>query len=110
MAGVGTLKVFEDECVIVWQFDLEPGEQGELHTHSRDYAVRVLAGGTLEVAGPDGEVLYTAERKAGDAACFRMQGDQIVADYPGYTPIPATHRVRNVGETTFREVLIEFKA
>jgi hypothetical protein len=109
MAGVGTRKVFEDDRVIVWQFDLEPGDQGELHTHSRDYAVRVIEGGTLEVRGPDGELLYTAQRKGGDAACFRMQGDQIASDFPGYTPIPATHQVRNVGTTTFREVLIEFK-
>ena len=94
MAGVGTQRVFEDDHVVVWQFDLEPGAQGELHTHSRDYVVRVLSGATLEVIGPDGKLLYAAQRKAGDAVCFRMQGDQIVSDYPGYTPIPATHRVR----------------
>lgn len=109
MPDVGTRKVFEDESVIVWYFDLAPGEEGELHTHTRDYAVRVLAGATLEVIGPDGKLLYTADRKAGDASCFRMRDDRIAADYPGYTPIPATHRVRNVGETAFREVLIEFK-
>lgn len=107
--GVGTRKVFEDDRVIVWYFDLEPGAQSETHTHARDYAIRVLAGGMLEVSGPDGDVLYTAERKAGDAACFRMQGDRITSDLPGYARIPATHSVRNIGETTFREVLIEFK-
>jgi quercetin dioxygenase-like cupin family protein len=52
MAGVGTRKVFEDDRVIVWHLDLEPGQQGERHTHKLDYVVRVLSGSTLEVAGP----------------------------------------------------------
>jgi hypothetical protein len=29
MAGVGTKKVFEDDRVIIWHLDLEPGEQGD---------------------------------------------------------------------------------
>ncbi len=109
MAGVGTRKVFENDRVIVWHLDLEPGEQGDLHTHKLDYVVRVLSGSTLEVSGPDGELLYAVEREAGGALSFRMDGDQIVSDRPGSSAIPATHSVRNVGKNTFREVLIEFK-
>ena len=44
MAGVGTQKVFENERVIVWHLDLEPGEQGERHTHHLDYVVKVVSG------------------------------------------------------------------
>ena len=109
MAGVGTRKVFENDRVIVWHLDLEPGEQGDLHTHKLDYVVRVLSGSTLEVSGPDGELLYAVEREAGGALSFRMEGDQIVSDRSGYPAVPATHAARNVGENTFREVLIEFK-
>lgn len=109
MAGVGTQKVFEDDRVIVWYLDLEPGEQGELHTHELDYVVRIFAGSTLEVCGSDGELLYTVENEAGGAVNFRMDGDQVVSDRPGYPPVPATHSAKNVGASTFREVLIEFK-
>ncbi|MCA9118704.1 MAG: hypothetical protein H6822_04505 [Planctomycetaceae bacterium] len=109
MTGVGTRKVFEDDRVIVWHFDLEPGEQGKPHTHNLDYVVRVLSGSTLEVSGPDGELLYSVERQAGGAISFRIAGDQIISDHPGSSPIPTTHSVRNIGENTFREVLIEFK-
>ncbi len=109
MAGVGTEKVFENDRVIVWHLDLEPGEQCEPHTHELDYVVRVLSGSTLEVSGPDGELLDTVELESGGATNFRMDGDQIVSDRPGYPPVPATHSARNVGATTFREVLIEFK-
>ena len=109
MAGVGTLKVFEDDRIIVWNLDLEPGEQGEQHTHTLDYVVRILSGSTLEVFGPSGESLDTVELKAGNAVCFRIDGDQIVSERPGYPAVPATHSARNIGANTFREVLIEFK-
>ncbi len=109
MAGVGTKKVFENERVNVWHLDLEPGEHGARHTHELDYVVRVLAGSTLEVFGPDGTLIDTVELESGGAVSFRMDGDYIVADRPGYPKVPATHSARNVGSTTFREVLIEFK-
>ena len=109
MAGVGTQKVFEDDRVIVWHLDLEPGEQGERHTHTLDYVIRVLSCSTLEVFGPDGELLETVELEAGGATSFQIQGDQIVSDRPGYPAVPATHSARNVGPNRFREVLIEFK-
>ena len=109
MAGVGTQKVFEDDRVIVWHLDLEPGEQGERHTYELDYVIRVLSGSTLEVCGPDGEFLETVELEAGGATSFQIQGDQIVSDRPGYPAVPATHSARNVGPNTFREVLVEFK-
>ena len=109
MAGVGTQKKFEDERVIIWNLDLEPGEEVERHTHQLDYAVRILSGSTLEVFDGDGQSLGTVELEAGGAVCFRVDGDQIVSDRPGYPVVPATHSARNVGTQTFREVLIEFK-
>ena len=109
MAGVGTKKVYEDERVVVWHLDLEPGQQGEQHTHELDYVVRVVEGSTLEVFGPEGESLDTVELESGGAVSFRVAGDQIVADRPGYPAVPATHSAKNLGPNTFREVLIEFK-
>jgi len=109
MAGVGIQNVFENDRIVVWHLDLEPGEHGERHTRELDYVVRVLAGSTLEVHGPTGELLNTIDLEAGDAVDFRVEGDQIVSSRPGYPPVPATHSARNVGANTFREVLIEFK-
>lgn len=70
MAGVGTQKVFENDRVVVWHLDLEPGERGEQHTHELDYVVRILSGTTLEVFGPQDELLDTVELEAGGAVCF----------------------------------------
>jgi len=74
-----------------------------------NYVVRVVSGSTLEVFGPDGESLDTVELEAGEAVSFRIDGDRVVADRPGYPAVPATHSARNIGTTPFREVLIEFK-
>ena len=109
MAGVGTQKIFENDRIVLWHLDLEPGEEVQRHTHKRDYVVRIVSGSTLEVSGPDGEVLDTVELEAGGTTSFRVDGDQIVADRPGYPSVPATHSAKNVGTNTFREVLIEFK-
>ena len=109
MAGVGTRKVFEDDRVVVWHLDLKPGEQGERHTHVLDYVVKVVSGSTLEVSGPNGEFLDTAELESGGAVAFRVEGDQILSDRPGYPAVPVTHSAKNIGPGTFRVVLIEFK-
>jgi hypothetical protein len=109
MSDVGTKKVFENEWIVVWHLDLNPGEESPRHTHKLDYVVRILSGSTLEVFGPDGELLDTVELQAGNAVCFQVDGDRIVADRPGYPVVPATHSARNVGQNLFREVLIEFK-
>jgi hypothetical protein len=88
MAGVGTQKVFENDRVVVWNLDLQPGEHGERHTHVLDYVVKVIAGSTLEVFGPKGELLDTVELESGGAVSFRVDGDRIVADRPGYPVVP----------------------
>ena len=109
MSGVGTHKVFENDRIVLWHLDLEPGDQVHRHTHDKDYVVHIVSGSTLEVYGPEGELLDTVELEAGSTTFFKVDGDQIVTDRPGYPPVPATHSARNVGTTSFREVLIEFK-
>ena len=109
MAGVGTKKVYEDERVIVWHLDLAPGEQGAKHTHNLDYMFKVVSGSTLEVRGPDDELLDTVELETGSALCFHIEDDGIHADEPGYPVVPATHSAKNIGSETFREILVEFK-
>ena len=103
------LLLVEDDRVIVWHLDLEPGEHGKKHRHELDYVIRVLEGSTLEVYGAEDELLDTVELEVGGALAFKIEGDRIVSDRPGYPAVPATHSAKNVGQNTFREVLIEFK-
>lgn len=109
MSGAGTQKVFEDDRIVVWHFDLEPGETGERHTHQLDYMARVLSGATLEVFGPEGELLYRVTRRSGESMSFRVEDNLVIAEGSDRPGVPATHSVRNAGDTPFREVLVEFK-
>jgi len=109
MLGVGTKKVYEDELVSVWHMGLAPGEETGRHTHELDYLIKIVEGSTLEVRGPEDEHLDTVEIEAGKAVSFHIVGDEIHSDLPGYPTVPATHSAKNVGDTNFREVLIEFK-
>ena len=88
MSGVGTQKVFEDDRVIVWHLDLEPGQHGEQHTHTLDYVVRVISESTLEVLEPTHELLYDVQLEAGPAVSFQLDGDQIISDRPGISCCP----------------------
>lgn len=108
MAGVGTKKVYENDRVIVWELDLNPGEKLPVHTHELDYLFYVYAGGTIEVFDEAGEPAGLLEPRTGDVLAFRVDGDQLVPDGGGAS-VPATHSARNAGPEQYREVLVELK-
>ena len=106
MAEIATKKIFENDKFALWEMTLEPGEQTEVHTHTRDYVFYVLEGSTGEVMDKHGDPVGQLEMKAGDTYFFRLIGQELVAnDFR----IPVTHSARNVGKTRFREILVESK-
>ena len=111
MAGVGTEKVFENDRVIVWNFELAPGEETEMHTHEHDYMWYALAGAPLQVFDENENDLGTLEVPTGSIFELKIVGDEIeVLSEPGKgMRVPATHKARNAGSTPYREVLVEFK-
>ena len=93
MAEVGTKVIFEDDEIKVWNLIIDPGEASGLHTHNHNYFYYVVEGSTLEIARADGTVdTMTAE-----------PGD-VVGGKEG-----STHDAKNVGDTRFRNVLVEVK-
>jgi len=110
MGNVGTIKVFEDDRVAIWELVMEPGESTPIHTHAHDYVFYILEGATIEVFDAGGAFLYTFESKAGDAFAFKcVDGELVSADGKGLRT-PVTHSARNAGTTRFREILVETKA
>ncbi|MEX2482047.1 MAG: hypothetical protein WD928_14415 [Gammaproteobacteria bacterium] len=109
MAGVGTTKVFENDKIIVWEFVLDPGAETPLHTHEHDYVFYVLDGAPLQVTGAQGQDLGTLEATSGSVFALEMDGTDLVSvDGRGHR-VPATHKARNVGNTRYREILVESK-
>ena len=111
MAGVGTEKVFENERVIVWNFELAPGEETQMHTHENDYMWYAISGAPLQVFDKEENDLGTLEVPTGAIFELKLVGDEIeVLSEPGKgMRVPATHKARNAGPTPYREILVEFK-
>jgi hypothetical protein len=107
MSEVGTRKLFENDRVIVWDFVLEAGEKTTVHTHTHDYVFCVLeAGGGEELFDANDTFLGAGEIKSGETHYVELQGKELVSDFMRY---PASHALRNSGNTRYREIVIELK-
>ena len=110
MAGVGTNKVFENEKITVWELFLDPGEKHDRHTHQLPYIFYVMQGSTARVFDADGKEAATVEARSGELFSFRLEGGDVVSGSGSdELRVSATHSVENVGESPYRELLIEFK-
>lgn len=106
VAEIATKKLFENDKIAVWEMVLEPGESSGVHTHSNSYLFYVLEGATCEVLDKEGQSCGALTMEPGFTMFFQMQGKELIA---GDFRIPLTHSARNIGETRFREILVESK-
>jgi beta-alanine degradation protein BauB len=90
--NVGTRVIEEHDRVKVWELVLEPGESSEWHRHEHDYIFVVLEPAPLRTDYDDGT-----------SRVYPSHVGEVL-----YTP-PSTHRVTNVGQTRYRNVIIELK-
>ena len=99
MAGVGTEKVFENDKVAVWNFELAPGEETPLHTHERSYMWYAISGAPLQVTDEHGNDVGTIDVPTGGVFSLLVDGDEIeVLSEPGKgMRVPARHKAKNVG-------------
>jgi len=91
---IGTALVFEDDVVRIWRIDLQPGADAPWHTHVLDYTTVVVQGGVVERENDDGSV----DR-------FELEPGDVMHGKDG----TIRHMVRNVGDTTFANVIVEVK-
>lgn len=111
MADVGSEKVFENDKVIVWNFELAPGEETPVHTHEHSYMWYAISGAPLQVTDGNEKDLGTMEVPTGAIFSLKVEDGEIeVVSGPGKgMRVPARHKARNAGTTPYREVLVEFK-
>lgn len=108
---VGNTKVYEDDKIVVWNFELQPGETTPMHKHERSYLWYVINGAPLDCKGENGEDLGVVPAETGAVFQLKVEGDTIeVMDGPGKgATMPATHTAKNLSDEVYREILIEFK-
>ncbi len=97
IGGVGSRILFEDDKVRIWELILEPGEASDLHHHAHDYYLAIFEGDIIAGVTPEGSPV-----------------DSFVGIVPeiGNTvgvPKGGTEWAYNVGEKTYRELIIELK-
>jgi quercetin dioxygenase-like cupin family protein len=85
--------VLQNVNVRVFEVTLPPGEDSLWHVHRHDGISVRLADATIEDEPTDGQ-----------AETLRLRRGAVAY---GSTPTARTHRVRNVGETTFHNVYVE---
>ncbi len=94
--NVATSVLFENDRVKVWEMDLAPGEETDMHYHSMDYLLVIYEGDRIAGIPPEGS------------------GQEIIDGpvEPGnvfYVPRGGTELARNTGTKRYREILIELK-
>lgn len=110
MAEVGTKKVFENDRIIVWELFVAPGERHGRHTHELPYVLYVIQGSSVKAYDADGEVAASADVHSGEVLEFVLEdGEFKMDDGEATIRVPATHSLENVGETDYKELMIEFK-
>ncbi|MBR72144.1 MAG: hypothetical protein CMM30_04300 [Rhodospirillaceae bacterium] len=111
MAGVGTEKVFENDKIIVWNFELAPGEETPIHRHDLSYIWYAISGSTLQVYDEHGGDLGALDVPTGAVFHLKVEEDEIevMSDIGKGTRIPVKHKAVNIGPNHYREVLVEWK-
>ena len=93
LGEVASSVLFEDDRVRIWEMVIEPGECSDLHHHGHDYYMAILSGDLIAGVRPDSFGVWHVPK----------EGNTIPH------PKGETEWAFNVGETTYREILIELK-
>ena len=97
LGGVGGSIVFEDDRVRMWELVLEPGEASALHHHEFDYYLLISDGDYVAGVVPADE--------PGESFVGVVPEDGNIVSIPK----GATEWAYNVGEKTYREIIVELK-
>ena len=108
MAEVGTNKVFENDDIIMWEFFLEPGEETPVHTHANGFVSYVIDGSTILINDAGGNKVDEVAVPGGEVLEFQLEGEELAVPNTDIR-VPATHSAKNLGDTSYREMFIEFK-
>lgn len=96
--NVGTNLMFENARVRVWDLALAPGESLATHLHRDDFLFIVVSGGSLQHVDAD---------DPNNARAVRYEDDQVVfIETQGGV---VHNRLVNVGDTAYRNFVVELK-
>jgi hypothetical protein len=99
LGGIATRVLAENDRVKIWEMDLAPGEESDVHEHTMDYILVVIDGDRIAgVPEPDSAGFYNeymeVDVKPGDHFYIEKGGIEIA---------------RNIGQKRYHEIAIELK-
>jgi hypothetical protein len=97
IGNVGSRVIFEDDRVRIWELILEPGQASDLHHHECDYYLLIFEGDLVAGIPPKSTGIEPFLAKIPEA------GNTV------RIPKGGLEWAFNVGEKTYREVLVEYK-
>lgn len=100
LGPIATRVLYEDERVRIWDQVIEPGSSIGPHRHDLRYALVTVDGGSLEVAPVPGYPAIHGEEK------ISVEMESETAEI---LPEGSVEDAANVGERTYRAILVEFK-
>lgn len=109
--NVGSEKIFENDKVIVWNFELPPGETTPLHTHKHSYMWYTISGAPLQVFDENDNDLGTLDVPTGAVYSLLLDNGEleVLSEIGKGNRIPAKHKSKNAGKGVYREILVEYK-
>jgi hypothetical protein len=99
LGGIATRVLLENDRVKIWEMDLAPGEESDIHEHTMDYILVVLEGDKIAgVPQEDSAGLYNeyVEVDVSPGEYFWIEKGGI-------------ETARNIGKKRYREIAIELK-
>ena len=104
-------KIYENDEVIIWDYTLEPGERSGVHTHEKNYTFIVTQASELKELDGHGNYVEAPPLKKGDIFSYNISEDNTtLLDMIGNSlSQPSTHEAVNIGDSTYKEILIEYK-
>jgi hypothetical protein len=99
LGDIATRLLLENDRVKIWEMDLAPGEESDIHEHTMDYMLVIIEGDRIAgVPEPDSKGLYN---------------QYIEADvHPGeyfFIEKGGIETARNIGKKRYYEIAIELK-
>lgn len=100
--NVGTTILADNDQVRIWELNLAPGTESDLHHHEHDYIMIQIEGDMIAAKfEPD---------TGGDYAGHEYIEAPVVPGMAIYASAGSKERACNVGEKQFREIIVEVKS
>jgi hypothetical protein len=99
LGGIATRVLLENDRVKIWEMDLAPGEESDIHEHTMDYILVVVDGDKIAGVPQD------------DSAGLYNEYVEVDVE-PGqhfYIEKGGIETARNIGKKRYREIAIELK-